>query len=541
MPSHRKLRELRFPTRGVERRQAHVETVDFRPPFPAPWASNVRPEDRIARRIRGGSRPGLTEWNSDLSGQTITGMVSVPVVTASGASYKLAVISDSTLGVITDASYAAPTGQLLTEAGVAILTEGGDDILVDTGTVPSAELNPCTLFAAGPKAYAVVSGTITSLDLTTGAVDTLAATSGTVPTDAALGCVYRGRLVLAGADNAIYMSRQGDFADWDYGADAEDSGRALVFQLSESSEMGAHPTALIPFHDESMLAATEWGLWIIRGDPATNGTMRNVARHIGCLGPGAWCQILDARVGDMPVRYAAVFLGPTGLWMITPSGEGLQSISEDRLPEELRDVDISTTTVSMLYSPDERGIYIYLTPESGTATHWFFDLVRQGFWPVDLQSDHQPLSTSWHEGKVLLAGQDGSIRYVGGSDDDGTNIESHVLIGPLRLGGPDTFGMLTAIHGMIAADSGTVAWRIITGETAEQACDRGKAAIEAYQAGETATAEGYSSSGANWIAGRSNTRYPRVRAMWMVIWLRSTAEWAYENITIESRPAGNWR
>ncbi|MCH8114651.1 MAG: DUF1501 domain-containing protein [Chloroflexi bacterium] len=41
--------------------------------------------------------------------------------------------------------------------------------------------------------------------------------------------------VVAGADNAVYMSRQGDFADWDFGADVEDSGRAVAFQLGEAA------------------------------------------------------------------------------------------------------------------------------------------------------------------------------------------------------------------------------------------------------------------------------------------------------------------
>ena len=541
MASTHKKRELRFPTRGVERREGHRDTVDFQPPFPTPWACNVRPEDYLAHRIRGGSRPGLTEWAADLADRTIAGMASVPIVTSSGDSTKLVVISDETFGVFTDTVYSTPTGQLLTETGAVIWTDAGVDILVGSGTVPAGSFNQCTLFGAGRRAYVVASGDVVSMDLLTGAVDTLVAESGTFPADATFGCIYRARLVLVGEDNAIYLSRQGDFTDWDYGADVEDSGRAVAFQLGEAAEMGAHPTALIPFRDESLLATTQWGLWLLTGDPAASGSLKNISRGIGCIGPSAWCRIMDARVGDMPVRHAAVFLGQTGLWMVGPSGDGLQSISQDRLPEELQDVDVSTTTVSLVYSPEERGIYVFLTPESGTATHFFFDLVRQGFWPERFQTTHQPLATTWHEGNVLLAGADGSIRYVGGEDDDGEDIESHLLIGPMRMGGPDTFGLLTRIHGMIAASSGTVAWRIITGETAEQACDRGKLAIEAYQAGETATAEGYTSSGATWGAGRSNTRYPRVRGMWMCIWLRATTQWAYENITIESRPAGNWR
>lgn len=792
--------ELRFPSAGVARRISFHESAQLRPPYPTPWATNCRPEDPLASRLRGGSRPGLTLYADDLDGGVIDAILSVPIATASGVASKLAVVADDVLGVFDGGVYIAPTGDLLTEAGVEITTEADVNILVDTGGVPGA----CFLCARGQKVYAVASAGIVSLDLITGVVDSLTATAGTTPTGMTLGCVYRDRLVVAGADNAVYMSRQGDFADWDFGADVEDSGRAVAFQLGEAAEHGALCTAVVPFKDASLLLATEYGLWVVNGDPAANGTLRNVSRGVGIIGSTAWCLVQDARLGDRFVKNGIVFLGRTGLFVVAPSGDGLKPVTEERIPEEL--IDVSLEAVSMVYSPDERGVYVFLTfddldahvtaeidnrsadtadlelfasahanggtnpwsttcwvkdldfsgvspwndagdtskavtmvsprhgllanhhtlivgdqvafvnridgseclrtiagieqvltvdvdvcylnadvdpgvtwykvlpsdvsdyitlvgspvvicdqeekafigeivslnvtaavvdrgtiqvmdirqrsasaagyfenvvvgdsghptflvldgelvimgthtgtnaaktiwydtrtrfyyPDINTSmsnldtastgyqlttydvsglvaaqagNHWFYDLARDGFWPIALQSDHEPLAAALHDGQVLLAGLDGTIRSIGGDDDyDSTgndDIESHVLIGPLRAAAPGTFGRLMNLRASIAASSGAVRWRIVTGETAEEACANGKLAIEAFQAGTSYST--YVAATGGLVAGRNGIAYPRTRAEWFVVWLESTAKWGYETMMIETEQSGKVR
>jgi len=386
--------------------------------------------------------------------------------------------------------------------------------------------------------YSVISGGIEVLDLVTGKVDTLVATAGTVPSGCTHGCFYRDRLVLGG--ECLYFARQDDPTDWDYGGDVEDLGRAIMVPLSEASEHGGTTTVIMPFQDASAVAATQRSLWLLEGDPAATGGLKNLSRGVGVIGPRAWCSVQDARAGDAVMRHAFVFLSELGLFMISPSGDGLQSLGEDRIPEELKNIP-DTSTVSLVYSPEHRGVFIFVVPASGAGTHWFFDLAHQGFWPVVLDTNHQPTAACHHDGSVLLAGKDGTIRSIGGDDDDGEDIDSYVLIGPLRGHGPDTFGQLTRIHGMIGEGSADVSWRIIVGNTAEEACANGEAAITAYQAGETATAEGYAKASGVWHAGRSQTRYPRVRAMWVCVLLMASDPWAYESITIESRDAGTWR
>ncbi len=530
-----RVRELRFPLQGVVRRQAVEATAAFQEPYPSPWCTNVLPEDTIAKRLRGGSRAGLTEYADDLDGQTIDGMIHVTLATASGVSSLLAVVSDAAAGTFNAGVYAALNAALQTDAGVPILTDAGVPILVNTGTVPAT----CYLCARGRQVFAINSSSSSILDLSTGAVDTLTATDGTVPASVTHGCVYRDRLVLAGADNTVYFARRGDPTDWDYGADVGDSDRPVPIQLAEAEEMGEVCTALVPFKDSTLLAASRYGLWLLTGDPAT-GRLQNLARGVGIIRSSAWCKIEDSQLGDMAVRYAIAFLSTTGLFMISPSGDGLQCLSEDRLPQELISI-ADTTTVSMVYSPEDRGIYIFLVPSSGAGTHFFFDFAHKGFWPLYLLTTHQPLYACWHDGSIVLACKDGVLRTMGGANDDGTAIQSHLLVGPLRLGGPNEFGMLTNLHGIMATGGGTVYWRIIGADTAETACANGKAAIEAYLAGNLATADAYASASGTWTAGRSKTSYPRVRAMWGCLWLRSSAAWAYEGVTVESTEAGRWR
>ena len=287
------------------------------------------------------------------------------------------------------------------------------------------------------------------------------------------------------------------------------------------------------------------GLTVYRGHPIEEegavempAALRNLSRGIGVIDPLAWCVVQDVRTRGVPVKHAFVFLSSVSLFMIAPSGDSLQPLCEDRLPEELACIP-DTTAVSLVYSPEERGIYIFMKPAEGTATHWFFDLVHQGFWPLTLQAGHQPLWACYHDGDVLLGCKDGVVRSIGGDDDDGESIASYVLIGPLRLGGPGMFGLVVSIRGHVADGSGNVSWRIIPGDTDDEACRSGVAAVAAYIAGDTAEAENYTRASGTLQPGRPLTRYPRVRAKWMCLLLKASGPWGYDSITVESRDAGS--
>ena len=305
------------------------------------------------------------------------------------------------------------------------------------------------------------------------------------PTRGPADCLYRGRLLRV-SDNAILASRMGDTTDWDYGADLEDVGRATAFQLSEHGLVGDDVLALIPHQDSFLLCLTEDSVWVLAGDPVT-GTLRNVSREVGIVASSAWCKN-DAMV---------YFLGTDGLYAIGADGSGLKAVSEDKIPEELQCVDDSY--VKLTYNHDDGGVYIDLSDIS-----WFYDTRRDQFWPYTVATPN-----------------------------------SHVLIGPLAIGGPNHFGRVVSLNGITAIGSADVTWHLVPGDTAEAAAANGKAAITAALAGTSYAA--YVHSSGTWTAGRSHMSYPRTRAVWVVLWLSSTGEWAYEGASMVADTSGMWR
>lgn len=408
-----------FPSSGVVRRIANAANLGDGA-TPTPWSVNVRLEDTLTRRLRGGSFTGRE----------------VPDIPMDSPRYLL----DGSGSIITD--------------------DDGNQIVLDTEE---------SVVSSGGRVYVIPGGS--------------------APTSHPAECIYRGRL-LRPEGAAIFASRQGDYADWNYGVDISDQGRAFAIQLSEAGETGGDVVALVPHKDAFLLAATSDSLWVVQGDPAADGAMRNVSRGVGMVAARAWCKDHMDRV---------YFLSSHGLYTVGTNGQGLEPVSENAIPVELTGVE--NEDVVLEYNHADRGVYIHLP---GDSLSYFFDTERQGFWPFTTD-----------------------------------RTESHVLLGPIKLGDLDQTGVINAIHGMMAAGSATVNWRIVIGETAEEAADNGKAAITAALA--SSSFSSYVKYSGTWAAGRSLTIRPRVRGMWACIWLHSVGQWAYERITMRIATAGAWR
>jgi len=297
--------------------------------------------------------------------------------------------------------------------------------------------------------------------------------------------LYRDR-VLTFSSNAITASRQGDHSDTTMSADVSDAMRPTLFQLSEAGETGGTVVALIPHKDMHLLGFTADETWVQQGDPLS-GPRRQISDDVGIIGANAWCVNHDT----------VYFLSSHGLYSVGADGSGLKSLSEDKVPEDLTGVTDAACTLT--YQHSDRGVYIHTTGQD-----WFYDTAWDQFWPFDTNET-----------------------------------DSHLLIGPLRLGGPDSYGMIQQIHGIMAASSATVAWRIVPGDTAQEACDNGKAAITAALAG--SDYDEYVSSSGAWDAGRSPISWPRATSMWACIWLSSTGSWAFEAVHLTVSPFGRWR
>ena len=297
--------------------------------------------------------------------------------------------------------------------------------------------------------------------------------------------VYRDRAITF-ATNVITAARQGDSTDTSLSVDVSDTARPIIFQLALADTTGGTVVAVIPHKDAYLLCFTATETWVLQGDPAT-GAMRRVSDEVGIVGADAWCVAHDT----------VYFLSSHGLYQLGADGSGLQAVSEDRVPEELTGVADATCTLT--YQHSDRGVYIHTTGQD-----WLYDIAREGFWPFDTSTT-----------------------------------DSHLLIGPLKLGNTDWQGLIQTLHGIVAEGSATVNWRIVPGTTAEEAAANGKLAITADLASNDYSS--YVRGSGSWTAGRSSTERPRTSAMWAVIWLSSAGTWAYERITMQIQRAGKWR
>lgn len=296
---------------------------------------------------------------------------------------------------------------------------------------------------------------------------------------------YKDRL-LTFSSNAITATRMGDDTDTSLSADVSDLMRPALVQLSYGGVTGGDVVALIPHKDSYLLCFTADETWIQNADMYT-GSRHRVSDEVGIIGADAWCVAHDT----------VYFLSSHGLHSIGADGSGLKPLSEDVIPDDLTGVTDSSCTLT--YQHSDRGVYIHKT-----GTNWFYDIAREQFWPFDTSTG-----------------------------------DSHVLIGPVRLGGGDRLGIIQTMHGIMAEGSATVDWRIVHGDTAEEAAANGKSGIEAALAG-TSYASYIRASG-SWEAGRSQTARPRVSAMYACIWLAAESDWAYEGLSLTVIPAGQWR
>ena len=314
--------EIRWPNLGVVRRTAN-RVGGRQEAYPTPWAMNVRLEDSLTNRLRGGS---------------FTGQASADFTTDVGTS---ATTFNATLHGFVD--------------GLPVQ-------LTTTDTLP-ADLETATT-------YYVVNATLSTFQLAEsyGGTAVTFSDDGTgthtaSPIFAKINPVYRDRAITF-SENAITAARQGDSTDTDLDADVSDVARPILFQCAEAGSTGDTVVAVAPHKDSYLVCFTATETWVLSGDPAT-GSMRRVSDHVGILGASAWCVNHDT----------IYFMSAHGLYRMQADGSRLEPVSEDRVPEDLTGISDSDCILNY-YHPD-RGVYIHLT----ASPSWFYDTAREGFWP----------------------------------------------------------------------------------------------------------------------------------------------------------------
>lgn len=359
------------------------------------------------------------------------------------------------------------------------------------------------------------------------------AKKGALPSGFTITALYRGRVVVI-KDNLWYMSRQGDYTDFDLGANMDDIGRAVAGSVALSSDEGETITAVAVFDDSHVFFATKNSLWILRGDP-TNGTMTRISGEIGIVSAWAW-----ARNGS-----TLMFLSNDGVYMLV--GESLVRFSEDRLPGTLINVNPVNNTILMAYDVKDRGYHLFVTPDEIAAvgetlaiqpigTHYWLDVENRAIWPFKMGAQLQPLAVAYVRGDnletVAILGIDGIWRKF---DADATSLNidelnadraSTVSFGPIQIAPDMGDAMLSEIYCFTASGSASVNVEVCTGPTAEDSVRALNGPPDYW----------FSAS-----AGFNPVSRPRVRGAWCVITLTSTGSWAFESMSILAKQLGRLR
>ncbi len=301
-----------------------------------------------------------------------------------------------------------------------------------------------------------------------------------LPTSASIGCLYRGRIVLAGDrsnPHAWYMSRSGNPFDWTYAAG--DAASPIAGSNSDVGEVGDVIVALAPYHDDYLLIGCNQSLWLMRGDPAAGGSLDSLTAADGIFGALSWC--FDGQNNFYFVGLGGVYMTPSGSFQII-------NLTSKSLPDFMHGVNRNTHWVTMGYDVRRNGIQINITNITkdntyGAGSSWWIDLSSGGgFFPDLFPQESAPFGNMYygsenpdHE-QFVMACHDGNIRAFSETvkDDDGIPIESYCYYPPRRIGALGTDGKLneiTVTTGGGDADSDSVTCEVFVGKTAQEVLD----------------------------------------------------------------------
>lgn len=494
---------LAFPTLGLVRRFGYQTQV----PHSTPDAQNVRPVDVLEDRERGGSRPGLTKSYGSVLGGAVQCLIEIP-----------ASVSEQATSYLFGTAGGVPF--LLQESGGSIVDSGA----AITGTVESG---PARIDAVSymQKVYLADGGTAKVFDPSTGTVGDLSASAGTVPSDCTCVCCHGDRLIYAGPEHLWYMSARGNPEDWDYlRPSTQDSplhpGSAIAGECCMEGDVGQPITALVNLSDVYTLIGCVGSLWEMRGDLANGGSIQRLSDSVGPINSSAWCELPDGSV---------MFISRSGIHIVQPGGGEPAAMSRKSLPGEFLDID-PDAAISMAYDADANGVHIFITPAAGTGQHWWIHLENGSFWPLAFGIDGlQPTAAAdfaiplSDRRRTILGCNDGYLRHFDDSstDDDGTEVESYIVLGPVRTGSLIEKANVSVLAAVIDTGSSNVSWTLQSGDHSEEVVNSPK-----------------ERASGSWSAGRSHWDTPKVSCGAFGVKLSSTGAWALESVAAEVRHDG---
>ena len=312
-------------------------------------------------------------------------------------------------------------------------------------------------------------------------------TYGAMPTQATIGCNWRGRNVLSGdKDHPFqwYMTRQRN--PWDRNYISNDAGAPIEGGNAEAGECGDIIVALISYSRDYLVFGCANSLWVAAGDPAENGALYEFYSTGGILSSTAWCRDKGQNL---------YLLTTAGLLRIAPGFGTVENLMEESWPDFVKDLAYDSTLHKLVmgYDRQRHGIKIARTTlASGDSACFWYDLRTGAMFPDTYANAGGIFSMFYYEAddpdyrKLLFGCNDGYIRFADDSakdDDIGDTdqaIDSYVTLGPLALNTVDKEGSLNSMNiitvggltGGSESDSNDVDFKVWTGLSADEVTEK---------------------------------------------------------------------
>lgn len=496
-----------FPVGGINRdtgfqTQAPYTTVD---------AFNVRPIDVFDKRGRGGVRPGLAKYYGSAFGSGNPILAGVRMMNSSGVAINAVLAGGTIRFESSPGSIHATSISGMNTAGRVCTAVMGDKWFLAQAGLASPYYFDAVNSNGGSHGNAVIDEP----------------TLGIVPTNCDVVMSFLDRLYFAGntsARRAYYASAIGDPNNYLYSGTG--TSRAFTSSYNVGGANNDILRAMIPWTNDTALFMGRSSCGILYGDPLNGGYFRTLSQTVGILDPMAWCRGPGNEIFTV---------SRSGLAVNQPGARGEpELLSNKKLRQELMNIDPATYHVVPVWDQRAQGINIFISKVSAASNvdHWFYDLRMGAFYRDQFPSTSYEPFSAWQYPELsqtgsstLIGCRDGYIRYFSDSQatDDGTNFNSHVYLGPFRVGSRDfnDDGIVSRIIGKLATSSGAANWALYVGDTPDAAYANAVAG--------TAWASG------TLAAGYNTTNTPEARCAWCYLKVYGTAgtRWALESMLLE--------
>lgn len=528
MPPPQDIDDLRFPLGGVDRtdsfgRQPAREIGDGVWVSTTRSAQNVRACDPRSLRLRGGQRPSLIKFFPTpvvagwlLQELAATVKVEEDVVQLSNYGRIVDVVAVSKGNV-----YYARPGDLVWTAATNLAATAPP--LNFTGVMNSSQCIQKLWFADGAhwRYYDPLDNTVRDWVASAGFLPE--ASDGSLPR---LICTWRGRIVLSGVigdPQNWFMSAVNDPTDFDYAPLSPSPTQAVAGNNASQGLVGDVITCLIPYSDDVLIFGSDHEIRMMRGDPMAGGQIDLITDAIGMAWGSPWCKDPDGRVYFLSNR--------TGIFMLKLGSAPIRI--SNQIEKFLQAIDTGASTIRLLWDDRYQGLHVFISPteEPAATTNFFYEVRTGAWWPDKFKNvNHQPLCCIVVDGNgpddrvPLLGSWDGYVRTFSPdvSDDDGTEVESEVWLGPILTKDLDDV-LFREMQAVLGEESGDVSFAVHVGRTAEAAIASPPAV-----------------SG-TWKAGRNPTELVNASGYALYVKLTATTPWAMEAVRAIMKVTGRVR